>query len=201
MKRLILAILLCYSSLAYGADHVIYIVTHEFHSGIIFSKSDISLDYLSNADFYDDAGYIEIGFGDKEYYMKEDPGVVTGARALLLPTQSVLLVVKFSLPPQTTFPKGRIYELSITHDQLQRMLNYVKNAFLVKDNIISSIGGSLYLEGGFYHGKESFHLFNTCNTWAAKVLKNAGLDVRSSLVITQQSLVRQLELIKGDSAL
>ena len=107
MQRLILTIVLCYSSLAYGAEHVIYIVTHEFHAGIIFSKSDISLDYLSNADFYDDAAYIEIGFGDKEYYMAEEPGVIAGARALLLPTQSVLHVVKFNLPPQTTFPKGK----------------------------------------------------------------------------------------------
>lgn len=193
MKLLTLAIVFCYSSLAYGTEHVIYIVTHEFHSGIVFNKSDISLDYLSNADFYDDAAYIEIGFGDKQYYMADDPGIFTGARAILLPTQSVLHVVKFSLPPKITFPKSKIFPLSINNEQLELILKFVKNAFLVKDNTISSIGGSIYLEGSFYRGKESFHLFNTCNTWVAKALNYAGRDVRSSLVITQQSLVKQLK--------
>ena len=32
-------------------------------------------------------------------------------------------------------------------------------------------GPSLYGPGWFYRGKDSFHLFNTCNRWTAKALE------------------------------
>ena len=36
---------------------------------------------------------------------------------------------------------------------------------------------------GFYPGRETFHLFRTCNVWTAGALRAAGLQVQSALSV------------------
>ena len=183
---------LLYAPQAYGDNTNIYVVIHDFHSGIVIKKSDISLNYLSNVMSFDNAKYIEIGFGDKRYYMSENPGFSTGVPAILLPTKSVMHVVKISQPLKQTFPYSRVFNIPVSQNQLRLLLQYIRNSFLIQNNEVSPIGNSLYLEGNFYNGKLKFHLFNTCHTWVAKALKHAGLNINPSLVNTDNALIDQI---------
>lgn len=141
---------------------------------------------------FDNAKYIEIGFGDKRYYMSENPGFSTGVPAILLPTKSVMHVVKISQPLKQTFPYSRVFNIPVSQNQLRLLLQYIRNSFLIQNNEVSPIGNSLYLEGNFYNGKLKFHLFNTCHTWVAKALKHAGLKINPSLVITDNALIDKI---------
>ena len=185
-------IVFLYVPQTYGNNTDIYVVIHDFHSGVVIKKSDISLDYLSNVESFDNAKYIEIGFGDKKYYMSENPGISTGATALLKPTGSVMHVVKITQSVQQTFPYSKVFNITVSQSQLFLLLQYIRESFLIENDKVLPIGDSLYLEGNFYNGKLKFHLFNTCNTWVAKALKHAGLDIKPFLVITNDELIDQI---------
>lgn len=53
-------------------------------------------------------------------------------------------------------------------------------------------GKGLHVHGLFYHANGQFHVFNTCNTWTAKILKKAGLRVSSFLTITADDIMNQV---------
>ena len=49
-----------------------------------------------------------------------------------------------------------------------------------------------YPFSNFYPGTGTFHLLNTCNTWTARGLAAAGLQVRVSGVLQAEALMGQL---------
>ena len=65
--------------------------------------------------------------------------------------------------------------------------DYINKSFLLNDNeesiILSkrSVGNII-----FYKAKESYHLFNTCNTWLAKGLKESGIQIEDNILLTEQ---------------
>jgi len=38
----------------------------------------------------------------------------------------------------------------------------------------------------FFKANGNYHLFNTCNTWLANGLKQAGSDIEDDIVLTEQ---------------
>ena len=48
-------------------------------------------------------------------------------------------------------------------------------------------------ESHFYPATGHFSLFNTCNSWTARQLATAGLDIDPSAVITAGQLLSQLD--------
>ena len=54
------------------------------------------------------------------------------------------------------------------------------------------IARGLYPDSNFYDARGTFHLFNTCNTWTARMLCAAGVDLSPSGVITANQLMARL---------
>ena len=50
----------------------------------------------------------------------------------------------------------------------------------------------LYGNGRFYLSGETYHLFNTCNVWTARVLSNAGLPLSPAFAIHVSDLMSQV---------
>ena len=69
----------------------------------------------------------------------------------------------------------------------ERLLAYIASSF---EPHAAPIAPSLYGRGAFYPSRERFHLFKTCNVWVARGLREAGIEVRSSL--TPEGLMAQL---------
>jgi len=38
----------------------------------------------------------------------------------------------------------------------------------------------------FFKANGSYHLFNTCNTWLARGLKQSGLEIKDDIILTEQ---------------
>jgi len=38
----------------------------------------------------------------------------------------------------------------------------------------------------FFKANGEYHLFNTCNTWLAKGLKQAGIEITDDIILTEQ---------------
>jgi hypothetical protein len=104
--------------------------------------------------------------------------------AALFPTASVVNVVGLHGALGTHFPGSEIVEIRVSRAALEQMLRYVHEAFVRDGPAAHPLGG------GFYPGRETFHLLRTCNVWTARALRAAGLPVGDAL--TRAGVVRQV---------
>ena len=55
-----------------------------------------------------------------------------------------------------------------------------------------AISRGLYPDSRFYNALGEFHLFNTCNTWTARMLRAGGVALSPSGIVTADGLMARL---------
>jgi uncharacterized protein (TIGR02117 family) len=190
--RAALAVLLLTACSSAPTDRVldgeipVFVVTHGWHTGIAIRAADI--DFARWRPMPNPGrAYLEVGWGDRDYYPAPGFNLWYGFKALAWPTPSVLQVTGFNEAPARTFPASEVVELRLPPAGFERLLAYIAASF-EPDPL--PIAPSLYGSGAFYPSREKFHLFKTCNVWVARGLRAAGVEVRSSL--TTEGLMSQL---------
>lgn len=168
----------------------IYLVAHEGHTGIVVPRASIPAGLWPESQDFPKADYLEVGWGDRDYYQGRDQGVWGTLRAALWPTPSVLHVVGVRGPVARYFRASEVVELMLSHDGFERLVRYIDEAHERTGGAAAArLGPGLYGDSSFYAARESFHLLRTCNVWTARALRVAGLDVHSS--ITSDGLMSQ----------
>jgi uncharacterized protein (TIGR02117 family) len=170
-----------------GGEIPLYVITHGWHTGLAMRASDIDFARWRPLPHPARSRYVEVGWGDRDYYPAPRFNLWYGFKALAWPTPSVLHVVGFHEPPARAFPASEVIELRLHSDAFERLLAYISGSF---EADAAPIAPSLYGAGAFYPSREKFHLFKTCNVWVARGLRAAGIEVRSSL--TTEGLMAQL---------
>ena len=135
------------------------------------------------------AEYLELGWGNRQYYMHPSPGPFLALRAVLWPTPSALHAVGFSGPISREFPGARIIELRVSRAGFSRLVAFVRDSHEPEPN---DLGPGQRANSRFYASPRRFHLLETCNTWVARALHEAGLPVDPSAAVTAGSLLRQI---------
>lgn len=173
--------------------NTIYLVNHGWHAGIVVLRADISESIWPATVGFPDAQYLEIGWGDRDYYQTSDPHLGLILKAALLPTASVLHIVSFNQPVQTYFPYSEIIKIELSADGFKDLTLAIAESFAMdKAGNSTSLGPGLYGKSRFYLSKETYHLFNTCNVWIARVLQAAGLDIIPMRAIRVENLMSQV---------
>ncbi|MDD5321569.1 MAG: DUF2459 domain-containing protein [Methylococcales bacterium] len=170
----------------------IYLVSHGWHAGIVIKQIDIPDDVrLVHKDF-SSTGYLEIGWGDRDFYQMPGFHLGIALKALLLPTPSVLHIVAFDDSVASYFPHSEIIRVRLSDAGFQRLIHYIAASYDrdTEGNIIP-LGVGFYGVSQFYRSQETYHLFRTCNVWTARALYTAGCPARSVLAITADSLMLQ----------
>ncbi len=85
----------------------IYLLSHGWHAGIVLQRAEIGDSVWPEPVDCPDAQYLEVGWGDMDYYQTPDPHQGLIFKAALLPTASVLHIVGFSGPVPAYFPTAR----------------------------------------------------------------------------------------------
>ena len=151
----------------------LHLVSHGWHTGIALRAADIDFARWRPLPHPARARYIEVGWGDRDFYPEPGFNLWYGIKALFWPTPSVLHVVGFDEPPARYFPGSEVRELRVPRAGFERLLAYIAASF---EPGAAPIAPGLYATGAFHPSRETFHLFNTCNTWVARGLREAGLS-------------------------
>ncbi len=172
----------------------VYLVSHGWHTGIVFRRADIPRAIWPEADDFPGAEYLEVGWGDRDYYQAREPGPWLTLKAALWPTPSVLHIVGFSDSVENFFPASDIIRVDLPARGFERLSGYLHDSY-ARDAAGQTLrlGPSLYGDGRFYLSREKFHLFNTCNVWTARGLRAAGLPVTPFLSITTEQVLSQVQ--------
>lgn len=175
-----------------GCGRVIQVVSHGWHTGIVLGREDLAKSLPAIAGDLGEHQYVEIGWGDGEYYPAEKGSLRLALRALFRPTPSVLQVVPFTGPPHEYFPGSGVAEVPLDEAGYRAVLGFVAETFRrTPAGGVVRLGPSQYGEGWFYAAEGSFHAFNTCNTWVARGMRKAGFAI-SPGTVTARGLYSQL---------
>ncbi|MCH8961161.1 MAG: DUF2459 domain-containing protein [Bacteroidetes bacterium] len=170
----------------------IYLVSHGWHVGLVIRRTDATAAHWPEQEDFPDATFLEVGWGDRDYYQDPDPGVGKLLKAGLWPTKSVLHIVGFSRRVTAYFPRSEIIRIDVPEAGVDALAAYVHHAYARDDEGQPlALGPGLYGESRFYAGRQRYHVFKNCNTWAARALRAAGVRVRPAEILTADDLLAQ----------
>jgi uncharacterized protein (TIGR02117 family) len=171
----------------------IYLVNHGWHAGIVLKRADIPAPLWPESKDFSNTRYLEVGWGDKDYYQTPNPHLGIAIKAILWPTASVLHIVGFNEAVTSYFPLSEIIEVHLSNDGFERIIRYIAASYSKDlDGISKPIAKGLYGNSQFYLSGETYHLFKTCNVWTAEVFQAAGYPVNPAFIITIEGLMSQV---------
>ena len=118
IRRNLLLITLFYFQLAH-AQNKIYISKIDWHVGIILEVNESSLAQIESLAEFDKFNYVDIGWGDADFYQSSERfNLYLASKAILLPTQSVVRIQGYNNEIEDII-KYRDYAFEIVLDSLQ----------------------------------------------------------------------------------
>lgn len=184
-----------------GPAHRVWVVHHRMHSGLAVRAAEIPPQAWPARRDFPQAEFLEVGWGDRDYYMAPAPGLLLGLRALLWPTPAVLHVAAFDGPVEGYFADAGIVELTLPAPGFAALVDAVQDSHERLPAAQGRDGGEdwppplgpgLYGASRFYASRERFHLFRTCNVWTADVLAAGGVPLQPASALTADALFAQL---------
>ena len=176
----------------------VWVVDHGWHTGLVLERSSIPHGLLPEQDDFPAAQYLEIGWGDAQFYRTPDAGVSLAIRAAFLSKASVLHVV--GLPAGKAFAAGDVVEIRLSRLGFDGLARLVDGSFdRGGQRAASPQGRGLYGDSRFYAARGRYHLFYTCNTWIADALRAAGLPITPVYAMTAGNLMWQVSRVPKTS--
>jgi uncharacterized protein (TIGR02117 family) len=168
-----------------GPRIAIYLVAHAKHSGIAVRRADLPAGLWPERRDFPQADYLEVGWGDRDYYYGRNQGFTDKLRAVFAPNNpSVIHVVGVRGTLTRNFPASEIIEVTLSREGFERLIRYIHDAFdRAGIAVVAPLGPGLYGDSRFYPGRETFNLLRTCNVWTARGLRTAGLPIEDSITL------------------
>lgn len=169
----------------------IYLVSHGWHAGIVVPRAEIPDGTWPEHEDFPDSAFLEVGWGDRDYYQSRDPGLGATIGAALLPTSSVLHVVGFNGPPEAYFPRSEVIRIDVSEPGFDLLSRHISESY-ARDGSggrAPPLGRGLYGDSLFYAAHETYQLFNTSNVWSARALRAAGCPIEPPFSITVDGLM------------
>jgi uncharacterized protein (TIGR02117 family) len=172
-----------YPVLAQEEPRYIYVVNHDWHTGLVVKYDDIDPRLWPEKDDFPEALYLEVGWGDRDFYQTPRPGLGILLQAALKSPASVLFVI--GLPAAVThyFPYADILEIPLSQRALEELARFIHATYKrdVTGQTIPLGPGHNHRYSMFYRAEGDYSLFNTCNSWISKALQAAGLPIKTAL--------------------
>jgi uncharacterized protein (TIGR02117 family) len=198
---------------AAGAPGIeIHIVSHGYHSGIVFERTTMAeaaergghAALIAVAQRFANYRWLEVGWGDEGFYRNvPDAAALTfrlAVRALFWPRNvSVVHVVGLNSQPRDVFAASDVIRIPLSSGGFARMLDGLDASFDRGPGAaaLEPLGPGLYGPSLFYRGVDAFHVFNVCNHWVARLLSEAGVPTAPVLATLPPGLFFDLKWRAG----
>ena len=166
----------------------VFFIKQRWHTAIVLSTKDLNPKLFREFNTFKNFEMIDIGWGDEEFY--QIPGFDSGLafKALFLPTPSTLRIEGINISREAYFDISEIViELDLNKFQFFKICEYINDSFNLNHNdfiqILSSRGNGQII---FYKATGTYSIFNTCNTWLSRGLKQAGIKIDDKVLLTEQ---------------
>lgn len=158
--------------------HDIYVCSLGWHTGIVVPAYSMPDSIWREGHDYSDADYLEIGWGEVDYFPHDGGTLWYAIKSVFWPTPSVLHINALPQRVEDYYVNTNVVKIEVTDEQLENIIRYFIKEFELDDqgNIIPAAEG-FYAHSHFYKGSSSYYFPNHSNVWAARALKRAGFDI------------------------
>ncbi len=159
-----------------------WVLSNGVHTDLVFPVRSATIDWrqlFAPAHFEavpPGAEFVAIGWGDREFYLHTPTWAdLTASRALgaMFGGNRALLHVTYLTRAQL---QQGAWHLPLSQAQYARLADYVR-ATLAAGRATPVAGAYYGNDDAFYEAEGGYHLFETCNTWAGRALRQAGVTV------------------------
>lgn len=181
---------------AAARTHTVFVSSNGWHTDIAVVRAEIPEGRIPERADFPAAVYLQFGWGDEDYYTTPDPGLGTTLGAAF-PGPAVMHVAGLWGRPSEVFRETEEVELTLDTTQFARLVDYLHESFdRGEETRVAASAKGVYDFSAFYPATGEFHLFNTCNTWTARGLAAAGVEISASGVQSADDVMRQLRPAK-----
>lgn len=195
----IFLILICFGRELHPNGKIeVVVFKNKWHTGIIFANSESAKNSLPALKDFAQSKFIDIGWGDEDFYQRENFNPYYATKAIVTPTSSVLRLRAVESIEQIITESDFGIRIVLTELQFKKFLQFLDDSFLYeneRDVVRTSARNSYSMV--FYKSVLRYHLFYTCNTWVIDALKNAGLPVSTFMIMTAEDTYDELSEV-GD---
>ena len=169
------------------SEKVIYLVKMRWHTGIIFKTNQVDTTRWNFINDFDEYEYVDVGWGDEDFYQHPGFDIDLAVRALFAETKSTLRISGFNRGIDKYLQSTDYAEkMTLTDEAYDRLCSYIQSAYITEDDkpvILSEhFGGGVI----FYKAEGYYTVFNTCNTWIARALIYAGYRINKNIIMSEQ---------------
>ena len=172
--------------------HPVYVVNHGWHTGLVVATDDLAPSARPAHTLFDQAEYVELGWGDEGFYRTD--GITAGlvVRAVFVPTKTVLHTVAIDEDIASYFSGSGIIKVELSDEGLHRMNNFISASYQQDEQGQPvDLGPGLYGASRYYRAKGHYYFPNTCNKWTARALRSAGCPISTFYAVRAQNVFRQ----------
>ncbi len=144
---------------------------------------------------FPDARYFLIGWGERDFYIARKAGFWKGLKAIIPPSRSVVHIIAAATPvEESLWPPRDLATLAISKSRAEQLARGIAESLTYDERGMPIILGQGRVAGASYFlaANGNFHLFNMCNHWTAKRLREAGVPVRPLISFTASGLMRAI---------
>ena len=170
----------------------VYVINHGWHTGIAVRRADIPQGVWPEHGDFADFEYVEVGWGDRDFYVAPEGTLWLAVKAVFWPTPGVLHVVGFDGPVDRIFRKREIVEVLVSDRGFRQLAVFLQDAYARDESgRATPLGPGQYPNSRFYVARDKYFLLRTCNTWTARALRSAGLPITPLYAVTAGNVMGQ----------
>lgn len=174
--------------------HTVYVSSISWHTGIVVPAYIFPDTLWKETTKYPEDSYLEIGWGDADFYTDEGFNLWFALKAVFWPTPSVLHINPIQRKVETYYSNTKVVRMDLTDKQLKKLGRYLVDAFALDENgkVIPYAEG-IYPSSIFFKGSSSYYFPNNSNVWAARAIKKTGFPIHPIWLQTTGAVLNKVE--------
>ena len=178
--------------------HLVRVISNGWHTALVVPGPALAATgLLPEAADFPAAAFLEFGWGDRTYYPAKEKTLGMTLAAGLAPTPAVMHMAGRAAPPGDGASGLDVVSVALTGAQFRRLVEALAGEFERPAGApAAAVSPGLYPGSRFYHARGTFHLFNTCNTWTARMLRAGGVALSPAGIVSADGLMARLRAVR-----
>lgn len=159
-------------------QHAIYVASISWHTGIVVPAYSLPDSIWPPGYDYSGPSYLEIGWGDRDFYQHRGFNIWYAFKATFWPTSSALHVNPLPENIQSYYTNTRVVKIEVTEEQLNDISRYILEHFEFNEKgRFIPLEAGIYSDSQFFAGSTKYYFPKNSNVWVARALKRAGFSI------------------------